>query len=209
MHTFIPAARILFFYLIFTSNLYAQSWNFVKERDGIRIYTRKEKNSSLKSFMGVVDIKTTPEKVYTLIGNVKNTSWWDENLREIRVLTYEEDKHIQYYLVYHAPWPVTDRDLCVDARITTDPSTGQRIIYSVPLPDVIPESPDLVRIKKYWQRWTVQPRDNGMVHIILEGFVDPGGSVPSWLYNMVITETPLKIIRGIQSRLTPAIGEQK
>lgn len=208
-HPYLSIGRILFFYLVIAANLCAQSWNFIKERDGIKIYTRKEKNSSLKSFMGMVDIKTKMEKVCSLIGNVRNTSWWDENVREIKVLSYEEDKYIQYYLIYHAPWPITDRDLCVDARITTDPVTGQRIVYSVPLPDVIPEKPDFVRIKKYWQRWTIQPRDKGIIHIILEGYVDPGGSIPSWLYNMVITETPLKILRGIQSRVTGNQGEEK
>jgi hypothetical protein len=66
---------------------------------------------------------------------------------------------------------------------------------------VIPEKPDLVRIKNYWQRWTIEPRENGMIHIVLEGFVDPGGNVPSWLYNMVITDTPLKVMRGVKERV--------
>jgi len=198
----LSGATLLFFYLVTVDFLYAQSWNFVKERDGIMIYTRKENNSSLKSFMGVMDVKTTMRKVCSLVGNVKNTSWWDQNVREINVLFYEENKHIQYYLIYHAPWPLNDRDLCVDASISTDPETGERIIYSVPLADRIPEKPNLVRIKNYWQRWTIQPRDNGIIHLILEGYVDPGGSVPAWLYNMVITETPLNVLRGIQKRVT-------
>lgn len=201
-HNFLSGGRILIICMLIAGNLCAQSWNFVKERDGIKIYTRKENNGSLKSFMGVMDLKTQMEQVCSLIGNVKNTSWWDENVREIKVLFYEKDKHMQYYLIYHVPWPFTDRDLCVDARISIDSVSGQRIIYSVPLPDMIPENPDLIRIKKYWQRWTIQPRDQGIIHLILEGSVDPGGSVPAWLYNMVITETPLNVLRGIQRRFT-------
>lgn len=206
-HNFFSAGRILFFYLIIIGNLCAQSWDFIKERDGIKVYTRKEKNSSLKSFMGVMDLKTEMEKVCSLVGNVTNTSWWDENVRGIKVLAYEKDKYIQYYLIYHVPWPLTDRDLCVESQISIDPVTGQRIIYSVPLPDIIPEKLDFIRIKNYWQRWTIQPRENGIIHLILEGYVDPGGSVPSWLYNMVITDTPLNILRGIQKRVTGNQGE--
>jgi len=141
------------------------------------------------------------DKVCNLIGNVKNVDWWDKNLREINVLSYEEDKNIKYYLVYDVPWPFTDRDLCVEAKITTDPVTGQRVVYSVPLLNVIPEKPDLIRIKNYWQKWIIQPMNKGNIYVILEGFVDPAGSVPAWLYNMVITETPLKIIRGIKGRV--------
>lgn len=195
-------SHISIFLLLFSSvSLFAQEWDFIKEKDGIKIYTRKEGGSTLKSFKGVTDLHTQLEKVYNLIGNVKNVDWWDKNLREINVILYEKDKHIQYYLVYGAPWPLTDRDLCVDAKITTDPFTGIRIIYSTPLLNVIPEKPDLVRIKDYWQRWTIEPAGKDIVHITLEGYVDPAGNVPDWIYNMVITETPLKIIRGIKSRL--------
>jgi len=198
---FLPVPILILFCLIFNQFVMAQSWEFVKERDSIKIYTRKEPNTSLKSFKGVVDLHTQMDKVCNLIGNVKNVDWWDKNLHEIRVLNYEEDKHIQYYLVYGVPWPFTDRDLCVDATITTDPVTGTRTIYSVPLPDVIPEKPDLIRIRNYWQRWTIQPMGKGIIHVTLEGFVDPAGNVPAWLYNMVITETPYKVIHGIKGRV--------
>jgi hypothetical protein len=137
----------------------------VKEQEGIKLFTRKDDGSSLKSFKGVMDVTSTMDKVCDLLGNVENHDWWDENLREIKVLTYEKDKYFQYYLIYHVPWPFTDRDL---------------------------------RIKKYWQKWTIQPMENGVIHLTLEGFVDPAGNIPSWLYNMVIVETPLKVMRRVK-----------
>ncbi|MCX6249592.1 MAG: START domain-containing protein [Bacteroidetes bacterium] len=181
--------------------LYAQSWEFIKEKDGIRIYTRPEANSSLKSFKGEATLHTQTAKVFELLGNVTNTSWWDENVKDLKVLAYDKDKLIRYYLVYHVPWPLEDRDLCVESRITTDPVTGIRIIFAQPLLNTVPEKPDKIRIKKYWQKWTVEPLGNNLVHVTLEGFVDPGGFVPAWLYNMVITDAPLKVIHGVQSRV--------
>lgn len=192
---------VVLFLLAFSNVHQAQSWTFIKEKDGIKIYTRKEEGKTLKSFKGVTDIHASTEAVYNLIGNVKNLDWWDKNLREIKVLYYEKEKKAQYYLVYDSPWPVTDRDLCVDATITTDPVTGIRTVSAVPLLNVIPENPDYIRIKLYKQSWTLIPKGNGVVHAILEGSVDPGGHVPDWVYNMVITETPLKIMRGIKQRL--------
>lgn len=189
------------FVLVLSGMTNAQPWQFIKEKEGIKIYTRKADGSSLKSFKGVTNIKAPVEKVFNLIGNVKNLDWWDKNLREIKVLYYEKEKLSQYYLVYKAPWPITDRDLCVEAKITTDPLTGIRTVYAVPLSGVIPERHGLVRIKNYWQRWIIEPTGKDEVRVILEGYVDPAGSVPDWVYNMVITDTPLKIIRGIKQRL--------
>jgi hypothetical protein len=189
---------LIFLFSGIAYDLQAQSWTFVKEQDGIKLFTRKEDGVALKSFKGIMDVTSSMEKVCNLIGNVKNHDWWDENLREIKVLTYEKDKYFQYYLIYDVPWPFTDRDLCVEARVVTDPVSGRRTITATPLNNVIPEKPDLIRIKKYWQKWTIQPMENGVIRLTLEGFVDPAGNVPSWLYNMVIVETPLKVMRRVK-----------
>ncbi len=39
--------------------LFAQPWSFVKEKEGIKAYTRLEPNCSLKSFKGEADISKT------------------------------------------------------------------------------------------------------------------------------------------------------
>jgi hypothetical protein len=64
--------------------------------------------------------------------------------------------------------------------------------------NVIPEKPEMVRIKNYWQKWTVQPLEQGNVRVIMEGLVDPSGNIPAWLINMTITETPIKVIQSLK-----------
>jgi hypothetical protein len=189
------------FFILFSADLKAQKWEFAKEKDGIKIYTRKEDGGTLKSFKGAAVLHTEMNKVCALLGNAKSFDWWDKDITEIKVLSFDPGKYIQYYLVYDVPWPLSDRDLVVDARITVDPVSGAETILAKPLSNVIPEKPDLIRIKKYWQKWTVTPMATGIVQVTLEGFVDPGGSVPAWLYNMVITETPLKVIREVRKRV--------
>jgi hypothetical protein len=176
----------------------SQDWNFIKEENGIKVYTRNVENSSLKSYRGVVDMHCKPEKINNLLGNGKNFSWWDKNVKDIKVIAFEKDKFLRYYLVYDLPWPLTDRDLCVEATITLDPVTGTRTVFARPLEGVIPDKPDLIRIKKYWQKWVVTPKEPGVVSVTLEGFVDPAGSIPAWLYNMVITNTPIKVISSVR-----------
>ena len=183
------------------SDLSGQTWNFIKERDHIKLYTRIEREGPLKSFKGVMDIKADIEKINNMIGNPKDVRWWGESVRGIRVLLFEKDKHIQYYLIYHSPWPFTDRDIVADVQITTDPSSGTRTVYSIPLLNIIPEYPGLIRVTRYWERWTIQPLDNGMIHISFEGYIDPAGAIPAWLYNMIVIETPLKLMREVQKRV--------
>jgi hypothetical protein len=192
---------MFFLTLVLSSSMVAQAWDFIKEKDGIKIYTRKEAGKSLKSYKGVTDIKAPAEKVFALIEDVNNTDWWDKNLTQIRVLLYEKYKRAQYYLVYDLPWPVTDRDLCVNVTVTTDPATGVDKITAAPLPGVIPEQNDMIRIREYRQTWTVKPAGKELAHVELEGYVDPAGSIPDWISNMLIVDSPFKVISGVKQRL--------
>lgn len=147
-----------------------------------------------------MEIKADMEVVSSMIGNPKDLEWWGEYVHQVRVLKFEKDMHIQYYLVYDSPWPFTDRDLVADVKILTDSGSGTRTVYSTPLLNVVPEKPDLIRVTKYWQKWTLQPLPKGRILIILEGFIDPAGNIPAWLYNMIVIDTPLKLMREVQKR---------
>jgi len=188
-------------FLVLSSVTSAQSWEFVKDKDGVKIYTRKEAGKTLKSYKGVADINAPAEKVFTLVEDVNHTEWWDKNLTQIKVLLYEKCKRAQYYLVYDLPWPVTDRDLCVNVTVTSDPATGEHQIIATPLPGAVPEHDDMIRIREYRQTWTIRPAGPSMAHVVLEGYVDPAGSIPDWLLNMLIVDSPFKVISGLKQQL--------
>jgi hypothetical protein len=191
----------IFFTLVLSFSIAAQSWEFKKEKDSIKIYTCQETGKSLKSYKGVTDIQAPAEQIFNLLEDVYHTDWWDKSITRINVLRYEKNKMAQYYLVYDLPWPVTDRDLCVDVKVLIDAVTGTRKITAVPLPDVIPECQDMVRIKDYRQTWTVKPVGKGLAHVELEGYIDPAGSIPDWLSNMLIVDSPLDVINGVRQRM--------
>jgi hypothetical protein len=135
------------------------------------------------------------------IGNVKNFNWWDKNVRELKVMESLPGVYAKYYLVYKVPWPFDDRDLCVEVHISYDTVKGIKTVYATPLAKEVPERKGIVRIKKYWQRWTLKEINDTTIRATLEGFVDPAGNIPSWLYNMVITDTPLNVINGVKERV--------
>lgn len=191
---------ILVSYFLATHYAFGQAWDFVKEQGGIKLYTRNEKNSSLKSYKGDMVVHVTMQKVCSLIGSDRNFDWWGPDFKNIQVIAYKKDKFVWYYYIYDMPWPITDRDLAVNATISKDTASGVYSVTSTPLLRVIPEKPDLVRITKYSQKWTIQPMNDGDVHIIMEGFLDPGGNVPSWFYNMLVTEMPLRTMGLMRER---------
>lgn len=184
---------------IFTT--FSQEWNFVKEKDGIKIYTRKENGENLKSFRGEAIFNTTIDKISSKLGTKNNFDWWDDDLRDVKIIDIEEDKYISYYLMYPVPWPLSNRDLCAKASITIDRDNHRKIISAQPIPTAVPQRKGCIRIQKFYQKWDVQAINDHQVNVILEGFIDPAGAVPSWIYNMVITETPLKVMRALRGHV--------
>ena len=61
---------LLILFLVNSHN--AQPWTFVKEQDGIRIYTRIENKSQLKSYKGEAVICAPMEKICALLGTASN-----------------------------------------------------------------------------------------------------------------------------------------
>ncbi|MCX6246003.1 MAG: hypothetical protein NTU98_15020 [Bacteroidetes bacterium] len=200
MQTFFRSFITILLLLTGTPFLPAQSWKFIKEKDGIRLYTKLEKGGPFKSFRGETDISADIEKVSALIGNPVNSDWWGDDVSDISVLLFKKNRNIRYYFIYHVPWPFTDRDLVANVEINEDPATSARTVFSTPLPGVIPEKKGLIRVTDFWQKWTIQPLSNGMIHLVLEGYINPAGSVPAWLYNIVVIDTPLRLLHEVERR---------
>jgi hypothetical protein len=47
----------------------------------------------------------------------------------------------------------------------------------------------------------ITPLANGKLHIINEGYVDPGGAMPSWSINFVQRNAPYSTLLGMGRRL--------
>lgn len=187
--------------LLISAAGYPQSWQLSKEKDGIRLYSRTEPGKSVKSYRGETTVKAPAEKVFAMIEDVNHTDWWDENISGMKVVKYEKNKMARYYLIYDLPWPLTDRDLCVDVKVIIDNATGVRKVEAKPLPSLIPVNKDYVRITDYSQTWLVTPTGPSSCKVVLEGHADPAGSVPDWLTNMLIVDSPYKIMSEVKKRM--------
>lgn len=192
---------MLFSGILFSLQSEAQSWKFIKEKDDIKLYTREESGSHLKGFRGVTEINAPAEKIFALLNDMNNTEWWDENLTLLKVLHYEQNRSARYYMKYNLPWPLIDRDLCVDIVATSDLASGESRISVVSVNGVIPETQDMIRIKDYRETWIVKSAGGGKAHVVLEGFVDPAGKIPDWATNAIIVDSPYKTIRGVRERM--------
>ena len=197
---------LLFITQLIDSELNAQSWNLVREQDGIQIFTRREEGRSLKSYRGVADIQAPAEKIFALLENVNDNKWWADKLIRVDVLLYEKNVRSRYYMEYGLPWPLSNRDLVVEETVSADPVKGIYTTMAVPVRGLVPEYSNKVRMPAYRQSWLITATGKGSAHVMLEGYADPAGNIPDWITNLAIVDTPAGIIKGVMKRLETGKG---
>jgi hypothetical protein len=188
----------LLVYFCNATEMHAQQWDLEKDKDGIKIYTRPEPGSNFNAFKGETEVHAELDAVIAIIEDVEQFDEWDEDVKQIRVLEHEPGKMLKYYVVYDLPWPFQDRDLCVEAIFSTDQDNGATLLASRSIPQTVPLTDDLIRITAYWQQWILEQKENGIIHITVEGFADPAGDIPAWIANMAINDTPLNMLQEIR-----------
>ena len=192
---------MLIIFLACWGSLGAQSWNFAKEKNGVMMYTRMQEGSNFKCFRGETDFHATMAQLDQYIGVANNFDQWDENIRDLRVLASQPMRHVECYFMYITPWPLNNRDFYAQIDVSYDSLSRTKTVYAYPLAGEYPKRDGVVRIQDYWLRWTLTQMDEQTIHGIVEGFIDPAGLVPSWLYNLVIVEAPYKVMSGIKERV--------
>ena len=187
---------------LFVSNEgFSQSWDLVKDEDGIKIYTRLEPGNSIKSYRGVAELKEPSEEVFSLISDVYQYDWWGDDIKKVEVLKYDRGKSASYYLEYSLPWPIDNRDLAVDVTFKADPGGKSYVSTAIANPGLVSEKKGKVRMKNYRQSWTITSRGEDSCQVILEGYADPSGNVPDWVVNMSVKDSPFKAIKGLREKL--------
>jgi len=191
---------IFFVGLTLSIQIHAQSWKFIKEKDGIKLYSRQETGNKLQTFKGVSKINIPVDQVFELLEDVNHREWWDKNLDQIKLLKYEKNKQSQYYLVYKMPWPFTNRDMYVEVTTSINQSTGEHKLTAVPLAGTQKEYENLVRIKNYKQQWIIKPLSKDITQVELEFYVSPAENLPDWLINMILIDSPINSINGLRAQ---------
>jgi hypothetical protein len=161
-----------------------------KEKNGVKVFTRKIEGSALKEFKGVTAIKTSLTSLVALMDDTDAYTQWLHEVNYAKLI-----QKINYFerithTVIHAPWPVSDRDTVTYSKIVQDPKSKIITIYLKGMPDKIPPQSGKVRVPSLKGFWQFIPNKNGYVTVIYQVHSEPGGSIPDAIANSTTTDIP-------------------
>ena len=177
---------------------YADGWDLVKDKNGVRIYVRPTEGSSYKTYKGEATLAMTMEELYRVLIDVENYDKWVYECADSRLQSKVDNSEYTYYSIMHLPFPFDNRDMTTTIHISFGNDT---IILATKLkkPDQ-PQPKGLVAVTAYDEVTTLVKVDDHHVKMIMEGYFEPGGSLPAWLMNMFLSEGPHESIMNIKEQ---------
>lgn len=177
--------------------------------DGLSVYTKHIEGAQIKSFRAEMEVDATLDQVLSVIKDVKHYSDWFHLCRSYEVIegSMDEGEYIGYYIV-EAPWPLKDRDVYVKNVMSRDSQTRTVTILTNAVPDFQPIKDDFTRVPEVYGRWTFRPISPTRTYIEFIGHGHPGGIIPVWIANMVVTDVPKKTFLNLRELFSETTTQQ-
>jgi hypothetical protein len=192
----------LLLFLSTTSASFAQhDWVLKKDADSIKVYTSHADESKFKSIRAVFTVNATLSQLAAMVWNVNRYDQWQYNTIHPKILKAINEKEMIYYAEIVAPWPVSNRDMIVRLSIEQNLKTKIVTIHSKSESAFVPEEDGIVRVPSSVAQWVVTPIHKSKLSIEYTIQIDPGGSVPAWMVNMVCAEAPHESFRKLREKI--------
>jgi hypothetical protein len=150
-------------------------WEFVGEKNGVKVYSLKAPGSELEQVKGVVRVHSTLSGLVAFMQDPDICS--DLGCHDARMLERVDDR-VQYSSArFDFPFPFRTRELVVRTQTYQNPHTKEVLMWVSAVPDRIPPNPCCVRLTNLNNTWRYTSLGDGEVEVEHVENVNEGGFV--------------------------------
>lgn len=178
------------------------SWEGVRSENGIRVFRGKTDREGFYSCKAEGIVHAPLVKVASVLIDLSRRNEWFPELIEGRVVKHITPTERLEYMAVRTPFPLANRDFAYRGTFGFQRSTGTFDIHfaSVEVAE-IPET-KLVRgriLDSSFSLRSLGPNDTMVEHVAA---MDPRGSVPRWIVNLVQANVPFNTIANLRLQAT-------
>lgn len=166
-----------------------------RNRGEVSSYVREVPGHDVKSFKGVVEAPYPMTAILAVLADIDNLPSWVFQCERARHDSSWPD--VVYYMEFHTPWPVNNREAVLRNTAVQDPQTLTVTINTVAVPGYVGASRGRVRVPELNNRFIIEPLKDGGTRVSFETLVDPGGAIPAWMSNWIATSAPRDTLRAL------------
>ncbi len=179
---------------------FAQEWDLKKNKNGIRIYTRSFDSTKIREYKAIMTVKTTLQEVFEVLMDGDRLWEWNYKTSESKTLVRLSDEAYIVWIKNDLPWPIKNRDHV--SRVMVVYRDHKRIRLNI-VPDnsqQVAEESHTIRITNFKGYWLLREIPEG-IEITQQLYGDPGGALPAWLLNSLITTSPYQSFSNLKEIL--------
>jgi len=177
-----------------------EGWVYEREKEGIKVFTKKSAWGKLRDSRAEMKVASTPEQMLAILTDFNNYQTWMPRCKKSRLLARPSENEYIVYTYLSVPWPLKDRDCVMRMRIDKDAKSGVITITQTSEPKYIKEENNVVRIQQMISTWKLIPSSQGTL-VINEYGSNPGGDLPDWIVNSQSVENPLSTFENLQQKV--------
>jgi hypothetical protein len=173
-------------------------WKKVYNKDGVLVHSQKDKNSKIVGFKAEAVLDAKLESVLQVLRDVEGTVKWAPNMVEKKTIINNSDLKAITYNNNDLPWPAADRDMILVNELRLDKENKVLVVdtHSV-THEAYPAFKNIVRAQMpYGTLEFKRVEDKSWVRMTI--LVDPKGSIPIWLVNMLQKRLPLQFLKALE-----------
>ncbi|MBE9462814.1 START domain-containing protein [Dyadobacter subterraneus] len=184
------------------STVYAQeNWKLSTEKDGVKVFTKSILTSKVKALKIETVLNASASQLVAVIMDVEKGKEWVYSTKSCVLLKQVSPSELYYYSEVILPWPAQNRDFIAHIMVSQNPSTKIITVDAPCVTGYVPEKANIVRIQKSLGKWIITPISKSQVKIEYTLAVDPAGSIPAWLVNLVASQGPLETFKKLRTQL--------
>lgn len=182
--------------LLATASFAQTTWEFRKEKQGIRIFTRDVEGSAMKATRAETIFEAPVGSCISVLKDVEGfTTLFPNCIYSERISDLGDTVQTQYMRL-KAPWPVTDRDYAFSYIFRAGNVKNEVKVFAKCVPSAYPHDKSYIRLDKGDGLWVFTPLQGGGTKLVYEFHGSPGGSVPEWLANSSVIDSPLGMLEN-------------
>jgi hypothetical protein len=149
-----------------------------------------------------MEVEATTKQLAALVMDLDNCPNWAAMCKSAEIIERISATESYVRSINDAPFPVKDRDVIAHVTWSYNQTSGKVFMRSDATPNRLPKRKGLVRVQYASSEWHFTPKANGIVLVENYAHVDPTGSVPAWLTNLLIVDSPYKTLTNMRELIS-------
>ncbi len=177
-------------------------WKLKRDRNGIQVFLSKVPGSKFRAILSIMEVEATTKQLAALVMDLDNCPNWAAMCKSAEIIERISATESYVRSINDAPFPVKDRDVIAHVTWSYNQTSGKVFMRSDATPNRLPKRKGLVRVQYASSEWHFTPKANGIVLVENYAHVDPTGSVPAWLTNLIIVDSPYKTLTNMRELIS-------